>query len=49
MKGQLLEKGLSDATFNPGDGQQITGEELGTMPTIGIDGRIYRGSERRKP
>ncbi len=28
MKGQLLEKGLSDATFNPGDGQQITGEEL---------------------
>ena len=28
MKGQLLEKGLSDATFNPGDGQEITGEEL---------------------
>ena len=28
MKGQLLEKGLSDASFNPGDGQQITGEAL---------------------
>ena len=28
MKGQLLEKGLSDASFNPGDGQQITDEAL---------------------
>jgi len=28
MKGQLLEKGLSDAIFNPGDGQQITDEAL---------------------
>lgn len=28
MKSQLLEKGLTDATFNPGDGRQITGEDL---------------------
>ena len=28
MKGQLLEKGLSDAIFNPGDGQKITDEAL---------------------
>ena len=31
MKGQLLEKGLSDASFNPGDGQQITGEALAQL------------------
>jgi DNA gyrase subunit B len=28
MKKQLLEKGLSDASFDPGDGQQIEGDQM---------------------
>ena len=31
MKQQLLEKGLSDAVFEPGDGREIKGEEMTTL------------------
>ena len=52
MKTQLLEKGLADAVFEPGDGRQIQGEEM-RQPLLhpGRHGRIAPGpgTSRNQP
>ena len=48
MKVQLLEKGLADAVFEPGDGREIRGEEMNRLCYTLADMEELLALERRR-